>query len=377
MTSLPIPASHSEIALLPRVTVADLYDALLTDARCANTRNARDHDCRVFAAFLRVADNRTACAFLASQGRGQANAVAMAFRQSETERGAAPSTVNRRLATLRRIIALARRLGILEWALDVDDLRVSAVRDTRGPALDEWRQLWEWIMTSGHTPLARRDRALIRLLHDSALRKFEALGIDVADLDLDGARAQIAGKGSGGSKSWIALSAPTVRFIREWLEARGDAPGPLFVSHPRIDAAAAARFTVRVSELKAAGLTWEGVAAALNREKHRTATGLKWTVRRIEQTVATLKNLAPHVRMCEREVNRILRFISAECGFARHVKPHGLRHCAITRALDLNNGDVRKVRKFSRHAKVDTVLRYDDNRQDLGAEVTRQLGDDV
>ena len=31
------------------------------------------------------------------------------------------------------------------------------------------------------------------------------------------------------------------------------------------------------------------------------------------------------------------------------VRPHGLRHLAITSALDLTKGDVRAVQKFSRH----------------------------
>jgi integrase/recombinase XerC len=51
------------------------------------------------------------------------------------------------------------------------------------------------------------------------------------------------------------------------------------------------------------------------------------------------------------------------------VRPHGLRHSSITAALDQYNGDVRKVREFSRHAKVETLLRYDDNRMDSAGEV--------
>jgi integrase/recombinase XerC len=379
MSSLPAPRPGSEISLLPRVTVADLYDALITDSRCENTRNARDHDCRVFAKFLGMPDNRTACAFLASQELGQANAVAMAFRQHEMARGCAPATINRRLAALRRLIVLGRRLGVVPWTLDVDDLRASAFRDSRGPALDEWRQLWEWLITSGDSPLARRDRALIRLIHDSALRKFEALAIDLDDLDLGGdcPRVCIPGKGSGGAKTWIGISSPSARFIREWLEVRGQDPGPLFVSDPHWDARWVAQFMGRVTELRGQGLTWGQVADTFNAERSRTAKGLKWNSDRLEQNVKAIVNRAPHVRLCEREVNRILHSISAECGFNRHVKPHGLRHAAITRALDLTGGDVRKVMRYARHAKPETTLRYDDNRADFGAELARIIGNDV
>jgi hypothetical protein len=43
--------------------------------------------------------------------------------------------------------------------------------------------------------------------------------------------------------------------------------------------------------------------------------------------------------------------------------PHLLRRKGINCALDLANGDVRKVQRFSRHAKVENLLRYDDNRR--------------
>jgi integrase/recombinase XerC len=56
---------------------------------------------------------------------------------------------------------------------------------------------------------------------------------------------------------------------------------------------------------------------------------------------------------------------------------HGLRHAAITEALELNNGDVRKVAKFSRHKNIQTLLKYDDNRRDLGGEVAKGLANEL
>ena len=51
------------------------------------------------------------------------------------------------------------------------------------------------------------------------------------------------------------------------------------------------------------------------------------------------------------------------------VRPHGLRHLAITTALDRSNGDVRAVAKFSRHQDLRTLSRYRDNRPDLAGNV--------
>ena len=46
------------------------------------------------------------------------------------------------------------------------------------------------------------------------------------------------------------------------------------------------------------------------------------------------------------------------------VRPHGLRHAAITEALDRTNGNPREVMKFSRHKSIATVMVYDDQRLD-------------
>jgi integrase/recombinase XerC len=56
------------------------------------------------------------------------------------------------------------------------------------------------------------------------------------------------------------------------------------------------------------------------------------------------------------------------------VRPHGIRHTAITAALDTTRGDVRRVRAFSRHANVQTLLVYDDARNDHVGTVAASVG---
>jgi integrase/recombinase XerC len=55
---------------------------------------------------------------------------------------------------------------------------------------------------------------------------------------------------------------------------------------------------------------------------------------------------------------RASKSLGLRAGLARGTNPHGLRHQGITRVLDLANGDVWKVKEFSRHAKLETLLRY-------------------
>jgi integrase/recombinase XerC len=81
-------------------------------------------------------------------------------------------------------------------------------------------------------------------------------------------------------------------------------------------------------------------------------------------------------RLTGDSVNRMVRRAAKDAGIERPVRAHGLRHQGITRALDLTDGDVRKVKKFSRHAKYETLAMYDDNRQDEAGKIARQLGAD-
>ena len=67
---------------------------------------------------------------------------------------------------------------------------------------------------------------------------------------------------------------------------------------------------------------------------------------------------------------RIVRRLGEEAGIP-HLRPHGLRHTAITQALELTRGDIRAVQRFSRHKDPRTVVLYDDAREDKAGEVAK------
>jgi integrase/recombinase XerC len=54
-------------------------------------------------------------------------------------------------------------------------------------------------------------------------------------------------------------------------------------------------------------------------------------------------------------------------------RPHGLRHAAITAALDAVNGDVRKTAKFSRHRDWRMLGPYYDEWKDDAGEVAGRV----
>lgn len=57
-------------------------------------------------------------------------------------------------------------------------------------------------------------------------------------------------------------------------------------------------------------------------------------------------------------------------------RPHGLRHAAITAALDLT-GDLRAMQRFSRHRNPAILMAYDDARQDLVGDVAKRVAGTV
>ena len=56
---------------------------------------------------------------------------------------------------------------------------------------------------------------------------------------------------------------------------------------------------------------------------------------------------------------------------------HGMRHFGVTSALDLTNGDLRRVAKFSRHRNLNTLVLYDDLRGDAAGDVARLVAADL
>ena len=55
------------------------------------------------------------------------------------------------------------------------------------------------------------------------------------------------------------------------------------------------------------------------------------------------------------------------------VRPHGLRHTAITEALEVSGGNLRAAARFSRHQRLETILIYDDNRTDVAGQLAAKV----
>jgi len=294
---------------LPDHAPARLVEAFFA-GRNRRTLEAYRRDLEDFRSFVGARTVDEAAERLFSRGHGEANALALSYRAELVERGLAPATINRRLAALRSLVKLARTLGFVPWALEVSGVKSEAYRDTRGPGPSGFRRLLV-VLAERTDAKAARDVALVRLLYDLALRRGEVVSLDVEDVDLEAGTVDVLGKGRT-ERVRLTLPEPTKAALRGWLAVRGTEPGPLFVNFDRAGKGS---------------------------------------------------------RLTGRSLCRIVRGLGTAAGL--EVRPHGLRHAAITEALDLLRGDVRKVQRFSRHRDLRTLNRYDDNREDLGGEVAR------
>ncbi len=313
MTHEIVPASSGDLA-----TVADpsrLVAAFLS-GRSPQTLRAYSQDLAAFCAHVGAADVTAATAELIRRGQGGANAVVLEWRNAMADAGLSAATVNRRLSALRALVTLARTIGMVPWTLEVPSLRAAPMRDTKGPGFQGVAGMLEALRSRGDTKGAR-DRAILRLLYDLALRRGEVVALDVADVDLAAAAVMVQGKGRTG-KEPRTLAPQTAAALRAYLDKRGTEPGPLFVN---VDRAGKGR--------RLTGRAVAYIVGALG-----TAVGIR-------------------------------------------ARPHGLRHAAITRALELLHGDLSKARRFSRHADVRTLMVYDDRRQDAAGDLAKALASEI
>lgn len=291
-------------------TAARLVDAFMS-GRGARTMEAYQQDLAEFTRWMGAGSPQAAAGVLLGFGHGLANETALRYRSALVERGLSPATVNRRLAAVRSLVKLARTLGMVPWSLEVSGVKWEAYRDTRGPGVDGFRAVVVELnrRIDAGDPKATRDRAAVRLLYDLGLRRGEVVGLDVEHVDLAAGVVRILGKGRT-QREERTLPEPTKAALTRWLDVRGRAAGPLFVNFDRA-----------------------------GKGERLTGRGLAYVVKLAGEAAGVV------------------------------VRPHGLRHAAITAALDATGGDLRAVQRFSRHRDPRTLMKYDDNRTDLGGKV--------
>lgn len=256
----------------------------------------------------------------------EALATVLAYQKDLKEgtlgRPFAAQTINHRITAIRAVTSMAKLLGMCSFELgEVDLLPVTLSRSTEGCGEDGYATLTELAdqdveATRGadrETRLrATRDALLLHLMHDSGLRRFEAIQPRwPVDVDLRGGRVLIRRKKRADREWFNGLNETGIAAIERHLQVRGRDPG--YLLHGR----------------------------------------------------------DPSRPLNERTVNRILEGLAKRAGV--EVTPHGLRHTAATTLLEDTGGNVRAVAEFLGHKTTATVQVYDDDRKKLAQQMSRML----
>jgi integrase/recombinase XerC len=283
----------------------DAYEKLLSSLSKSSVRTYAT-DLRDFGLWMGTEDTKAALADLCKRGAAEGNALVMEWIESrKTEKDLSSGTLNRRMATLKSFLRIAKLLGVCDWQLQLRRIRHEDRRDTTGPGVEIIRAIDKRLSDRALLgPLHSRNLALWRLYSLCALRRMEPLDINYPeDVDL-GAEPKVRFRSKAKrERQWFPIPSKAVDAIRGWLADRGQKPGPLFV---------------------------------------------------------TLSNNLKGTRMTVEAVRKIFYMVSTTQGSV--VRPHGVRHTAATAALDATNGNLREVAKLTRHASLTVLRRYDDSR---------------
>ncbi len=142
-----------------------------------------------------------------------------------------PSTANKMLSALKRVLLEARKLELMsekDYKLAIDLRPVPVTQGLRGRALSrsEIGALLR-VCLAEESPRGIRDAALIAFLRGSGVRRRELVNLDLADLDQQTGAIGLT-KTKGGKSRTVYLPPGVLSALLRWLAVRGTAPGPLF-----------------------------------------------------------------------------------------------------------------------------------------------------
>lgn len=231
----------------------------------------------------------------------------------------AASTLNNYLAALKGVATQAWKEGMLSSETLQRIRAVKSRKSCRLPrrrslTMDETAKLLA--CHRGKTPIVDvRDRAVLTLMLGCGLRRAEVCVLKLGDLDKEGKSISVVGKGNKERTAFL----PDAAFERlsEWLDLRGDVPGPLFT------------------------LVYRG------------------------------GHIMPKRPLSESAVTLILKERLSSAG-QRDATPHDLRRTFATRLIEDGN-DLVNVQRAVGHANVQTTARYDRRGESEQKEMAREV----
>jgi integrase len=243
---------------------------------------------------------------LVDAGRVGARQLATGWRDSMLAAGRASGTVAGLVSALASLVTACRLCGLVEWHLEAVAPKVEPRHDRSGPPRHQVEQLLAHLddEASKGDAKAIRDVAIVRLLHNAALRRNEVVSLRLCDVNLehaDGPTVYALRKGKK-ERQQMVVGRRAAESLAAWLRIRGDHAGPVFV-----------RLHCRALPEDATALSGEAV-------------------------------------------RQMLRQRAKEAGCRAVVRPHGLRHAAATHAA--RNGSLATLKSLGGWSSLSAPARY-------------------
>ncbi|MFP5492658.1 MAG: tyrosine-type recombinase/integrase [Bacteriovoracia bacterium] len=311
------PMSFLPVTLQER---AGLLVKTFLSSQGAATREAYRADLGCFQDFLMSNFNLLSLQPLLQMNSGEMNFLILQYRDDLRKRNFSPSTINRRLGAIRSLFKLARLLGFTSIKVEIPNIKSQAYRDTKGPGLPAFKRM---IITATEqsSVKAARDRAILRLMFDLALRASELVELDLKHLEISQKRISIKGKGRS-EREYLSIPQTSIDAVRDWIQLRGNADGPLFYNLVRDK----------------------------RKRKRLTRVGLYELIRGLGEDVKV------------------------------KTRPHGIRHLSISEACKVaqNNGyALEEVMDHSRHKSVATLMIYRDRERDTQGAISTLVSNTI
>ena len=232
--------------------------------------------------------------------------MVLRYRRHSIDKNLAPSTINVRLAAIKSLVGMARKLGKTTIDLgEIESIPSESYRDTRGISVEQFKSMLEEIDPS--TSIGVRDYAIMLLFWGNALRRGEIASANIEDFLPQQQKLTILGKGKR-AKVAIDLTDSVSYALEEWLNFHPcNAPG--------------------------------------------------------QPLITSLSHNCYGGRIAGDSIYRIVQGYAEAAGIERRVSPHRLRHSSITAFLDASGGNLRAAQALSRHRNQNTLNLYDDNRR--------------
>ena len=257
----------------------------------------------------------------ANRLQGISRTLVMEYRASMIDKGLSPSTINVRLAAVRKLVCEARRNGILDaeeafQLEDVPNVRLTGRRMGNWLTRDQAKDLLA--VPNRSTLKGKRDHCILALLVGCALRRRELANLEFEEIQLREGRWVIADlRGKGGRVRTIAVPLWVKQAVNAWMTAAGVEKGKLL------------RSVNKAGKLK----------------RDHLNDGAIWSV----------------VEFCAKEIG------------IEHFGAHDLRRtCA--KLCRKNGGDLEQIKFLLGHSSIQTTERYLGSEQDIAVAVNDNLG---